>query len=145
MRSHRESISLIKGETGTGTPVARQIRAHAFKGGGNSCLFPADGGRLTTFHLRYRAAYSRRSPPPPFVSSRPLLPILSSVSLLCSFPSIRRLSRLSPPLARSSADHSSLSPSVRAESRFLRVTQPGVGRPLIIFPRAAVPEFLNGG
>lgn len=33
---------------------------------------------------------------------------------------------------------------LRTESRFLRVTQPSVGRPLIIFPRAAVPEFLNG-
>lgn len=77
MRSHRESISLIKGETGTGTPVAKQIRAHAFKGEGNSCLFPADGGRLTTFHLRYRAAYSPISSPPaasPFSLSVPLIP-----------------------------------------------------------------------
>lgn len=46
MRSHRESISLIKGETGTGTPVARQIRAHAFKGGEeiHACSLQTEAG-----------------------------------------------------------------------------------------------------
>lgn len=85
---------LSKAKPEPARPSREQIRAHAFKGGGNSCLFPTDGGgRLTTFHLRYRHrrayTYTRRSP---------------SVSLSLCPPCL-----LVSPLDRPNADHSSLS------------------------------------
>lgn len=121
MRSHRESISLIKGETGTGTPVARaDTRARIQRRRKFMPVPYRRRGRLTTFHLRYRHVY---------------LPI--SLRLPFSLPTL--------PSSRSLARTPIIPPYLRTESRFLRVTQPSTARPLIIFPRAAVPEFLNGG
>lgn len=72
-------------------PSREQIRAHAFKGGGNSCLFPTDGeAGLRRSIYGIATPYTCRSP---FVS----------VSL---YPPCRLLARS---LARPNADHSSLS------------------------------------
>lgn len=77
-------------------------------------------------------SFCRPTVPPMISSHRPFAPLLPSTYSPCR-----------SPFARAPIIPSRL--RLRAESHFLRVTQPGVGRPLIIFPRAAVPEFLNGG
>lgn len=110
MRSHRESISLIKGETGTGAPVARaDTRARIQRRGGNSCLFPTDGGgRLTTFHLRYRRAVyiPRRSPS---VSLSPYPPcLLVSRRPIARAPIIPPYLRTGEPLSRELRNRSSV-------------------------------------
>lgn len=127
MRFHRESISLIKGETGTGTPVAkadtsvriqRQEEIHA-------CSLQTEASLRRSIY-----GIARRVPADLFLSLSRLLirpPILSS-------------------FARSSADHSSpLSTDGEPLSKSYATQRRSSTRALIIFPRAAVPEFLNGG
>lgn len=107
MRSHRESISLIKGETGTGTPVAKaDTRARIQR-----------QRKFMPVPCRQRQAYDV----PSTVSRGSYPPISPSLCLLIR-PSILFA-------RRSSADHSSPSLCLRMESRFLRVTQLTVGRP----------------
>lgn len=124
MRSHRESISLIKGETGTGTPVAKadtSVRIQRQR-------------KFMPVPCRRRQAYDV----PSTVSRGAYSPISLSLSV--------SLSAL-PSLARSSADHSSPSLSADGEplSKSYATQHRSSARALIIFPRAAVPEFLNGG
>lgn len=83
---------------------------------------------------RRRQAYDVPSTVSRRTRRSPCSPLPPRLPFICSF---------ARSLVRRSFSSSRLRP--RTESRFLRVTQPSVGRPLIIFPRAAVPEFLNGG
>jgi len=127
MRSHRESISLIKGETGTGTPVAKadtSIRIQRQR-------------KFMPVPCRRRQAYDVPS-------------TVSRGAYTVDLPILLRL-LIRPPvlssLARSSADHSSPSLSADGEplSKSYATQRRSSARALIIFPRAAVPEFLNGG
>lgn len=94
MRSHRESISLIKGETGTGAPVARADTRARIQRRRKFMPVPYRRRRQaydvpSTVSPRRTYTYTRRSP---------------SVSLSLCPPCL-----LVSPLDRSNADHSSLS------------------------------------
>lgn len=109
MRSHRESISLIKGETGTGTPVAKadtSVRIQRQR-------------KFMPVPCRRRQAYDV-----PSTVSRGAYPPISlslSVSLSAALPSSLRSPARAPIIPPRLC--------LRMESRFLRVTQPSIGRP----------------
>lgn len=117
MRSHRESISLIKGETGTGTPVVRQIRAHAFKGGEeiHACSLQTEAG------LR-RSIYGIARPDPSLTLPSSLSPYPPSrLPLARSRRSFLPVSGHGEPLSKSYATHRRSSVDYFSESSGSRI------------------------